>query len=480
MKSYIKFKKKIVLEVLIKTLAISLSLGLISFSVPFLYYKTKGIEYNLLYLILISIGVCLVTFGLLFLILKPNDVKVAKRLDKELKLNEKVQTMIEYKDKDELMISVQREDTLNILSKTSIKNISMKFGILFFIIIILSMSLTVTSLVIPGYEEPEHVHEFIDGVCSCGKIEEVEPDYNLDNWTVKAILELIEEVKKSSMNDELKQKYISKLNSLITDLETVTLEKDVKALVESTIKYIEVELDKVNTNNEVYTILKESNFNVILQIALQINLLKPNELKLLLESVIITISGSSPAINELRPEFLDLLTESNLDKEDNLYKALVTYAEAINNCADKDPSVDVNDRVIEAVRNNLQPIVDEITYQAENKRVAVVVIDGLEAIFKLNDVEIEDSEIDKLPGNDEDDNKQNNQSGQGGLGTGDYLFGSDDLFFDPEKGIIKYGDVYFEYYGDLLSKFEDGTLPEELREFFDYYFGILGGDANKK
>ena len=480
MKSYIKFKKKIVLEVLIKTLAISLSLGLISFSVPFLYYKTKGIEYNLLYLILISIGVCLVTFGLLFLILKPNDVKVAKRLDKELKLNEKVQTMIEYKDKDELMISVQREDTLNILSKTSIKNISMKFGIIFFIIIILSMSLTVTSLVIPGYEEPEHVHEFIDGVCSCGKLEEVEPDYNLDNWTVKAILELIEEVKKSSMNDELKQKYISKLNSLITDLETITSEKDVKALVESTIKYIEVELDKVNTNNEVYTILKESNFNVILQIALQINLLKPNELKLLLESVIITISGSSPAINELRPEFLDLLTESNLDKEDNLYKALVTYAEAINNCADRDPSVDVNDRVIEAVRNNLQPIVDEITYQAENKRVAVVVIDGLEAIFKLNDVEIEDSEIDKLPGNEEDDNKQNNQSGQGGLGTGDYLFGSDDLFFDSEKGIIKYGDVYFEYYGDLLSKFEDGTLPEELREFFDYYFGILGGDANKK
>ena len=480
MKSYIKFKKKIVLEVLIKTLAISLSLGLISFSVPFLYYKTKGIEYNLLYLILISIGVCLVTFGLLFLILKPNDVKVAKRLDKELKLNEKVQTMIEYKDKDELMISVQREDTLNILSKTSIKNISMKFGILFFIIIILSMSLTVTSLVIPGYEEPEHVHEFIDGVCSCGKFEEVEPDYNLDNWTVKAILELIEEVKKSSMNDELKQKYISKLNGLITDLETITSEKDVKALVESTIKYIEVELDKVNTNNEVYTILKESNFNVILQIALQINLLKPNELKLLLESVIITISGSSPAINELRPEFLDLLTESNLDKEDNLYKALVTYADAINNCADKDPSVDVNDRVIEAVRNNLQPIVDEITYQAENKRVAVVVIDGLEAIFKLNDVEIEDSEIDKLPGNEEDDNKHNNQSGQGGLGTGDYLFGSDDLFFDPEKGIIKYGDVYFEYYGDLLSKFEDGTLPEELREFFDYYFGILGGDANKK
>ena len=480
MESYKKFKNKIVLEVLIKTLAISLSLGLISFSVPFLYYKTKGIEYNLLYLILISIGVCLVAFGLLFLILKPNDVKVAKRLDKELKLNEKVQTMIEYKDKDELMISVQREDTLNILSRTSIKNISMKFGILFFIIIILSMSLTVTSLVIPGYEEPEHVHEFIDGVCSCGEIEEVIPDYNLDNWTVKAIIELIEEVRKSSMNNGLKQKYISKLNSLITDLENITLEKDVKELVENTIKYIEVELDKVNTNNEVYTILRQTDFNIILQIALQINLLKPNELKLLLESMIITISGSSKAINEIKPEFLDLLTESNLDKEDNLYKALVTYAEAINNCADRDLSVDVNDKVIEAVRSNLQPIVDEITYQAENKRVAVVVIEGLEAIFKLNDVEIEDSEIDKLPEDEEDDNKHNNQSGQGGLGTGDYLFGSDDLFFDPEKGIIKYGDVYFEYYGDLLSKFEDGTLPEELREFFDYYFGILGGDANKK
>ena len=478
MESFKKFKKKIIREALIKSIVFGASLGLISFSIPYLIIKVKGIEFNILYLILIGLVAMLITFGSLFLILKPSDKKIAKRLDNELNLNEKVQTMIEYIDKDNLMVNLQREDTLNILSKISLKSIAMKFGVLFFVFIIISVSLGATAFAVPGYEEPEHVHEFIDGVCSCGEIEFVDPDYNLDDWTVKAIYEIIEEVRKSEADPYLKQKYITKLDELITGLEDVSKESEVKALVEGVISYTNVELDKVNTNNEVYSVLRVSDYGAVVTIAVQINTLDANELTKALENIIATINGSKDAIAELKPSFLDLIAKSNLDKEDELYKSLFAFADAVNECA-KDSVVNVNDAVKEAVKNNINPIIEVVKAQAENKRVAILIEEGLKDIFRLNNIDIE---IDNLGGDETenpDDKKPVNDSNQGGLGTGEYLFGSDDLFFDPETGIVRYGDVYFGYYGDLLSKFEDGTLPEELREFFDYYFGILGGDANK-
>ncbi len=479
MESFKKFKKRIISEMLIKSIVLAISLGLITFSVPYLIIKVKGIEFNLLYLILIGLGVMLITFGLIFLILKPNDKKIAKRLDKELNLNEKVQTMIEYKDNDNLMVSLQRENTLDILSKTSIKNIAMKFGVLFFAFTIISVTASVVAFAVPGYEEPEHIHEFINGVCSCGELEYIDPDYNLDDWTVKAIYEIIEEVRKSASDANLKQKYITKLDELINELESTTKESEVKTLVERVITYTKVELDKVNTSNEIYTVLKVSDYNAVVTIATQINLLDSNELTKALENIIATINGSSDAIVELKPSFLDLLTKSNLDKEDELYKNLVKLAEAVNACANTGSSVNVNEEVKAAVKGNIDPIIEVVKAQAENKRVAVLIEEGLSEIFKLNNIDIE---VDNLGGEEtenEDNKKPIDDSNKGGLGTGEYLFGSDDLFFDPEIGSVRYGDVYFDYYGELLSEFEDGTLPEELREFFDYYFGILGGDANK-
>ena len=47
--SFNKFKNKILLEVLIKSSTISISLGLIVFMVPYTYYKVTGIKYNQLY-----------------------------------------------------------------------------------------------------------------------------------------------------------------------------------------------------------------------------------------------------------------------------------------------------------------------------------------------------------------------------------------------------------------------------------------------
>ena len=76
---------------------------------------------------------------LLLLIFYPTKIKVAKRLDKEFNLNQKVQTMIEFNDSDTLMSKIQREDTLNILGKTELKKLTMSVSVflLFFAIVTL-------------------------------------------------------------------------------------------------------------------------------------------------------------------------------------------------------------------------------------------------------------------------------------------------------------------------------------------------------
>ena len=179
MESFNKFKKKILVETLIKSLIISLSLGLISFSVPYIFIKVKGIEFSVLYLIIISIGVLLVSFIVMFLIIKPNKIKIAKRIDGQLNLNQKVQTMIEYEKEDNFMINLQREDTLSILSKISIKNFGMKISFVLFLIFGFSCACCITAVAIPSYEEPPIVGP-------------IDPDYVADDWTILAIRNIIE------------------------------------------------------------------------------------------------------------------------------------------------------------------------------------------------------------------------------------------------------------------------------------------------
>ena len=138
--SFNKFKKKMLLEAIIKSASISLAVGIISFTVPYLIIsigKINVIKFFWLFLCLGAITLASIVFGILFLILFPRNLKVAKRLDKELDLKQKVQTMIEYENVDTPMTALQREDTINILSNISLKKFVMKFSVFFFIVFLL-------------------------------------------------------------------------------------------------------------------------------------------------------------------------------------------------------------------------------------------------------------------------------------------------------------------------------------------------------
>ena len=54
----------------------------------------------------LGIVAALIAGGLAYIFLRPNNKKLAKKLDKELALHEKVQTMVEFKDAEDIMAAL--------------------------------------------------------------------------------------------------------------------------------------------------------------------------------------------------------------------------------------------------------------------------------------------------------------------------------------------------------------------------------------
>lgn len=472
--SFNKFKKKMLLEAIIKSVATGLAVGIILFTVPYLIINIGKIELakiNLLFLGIGSISLAIIVFGILFLILYPRNLKVAKRLDKELNLKQKVQTMIEYENVDTPMTSLQREDTINTLSNISIKKFVMKFSVFFFVLVGFASLLGVTSIVMASIDD-----EIVD---NSNDDEDKGPAYDLDNWTVRALLDLIEVVETSNINNELKTPVVNDLNSLLDSLETVEYQSEMKGLVENVINNSSIKLDLINSNNEVFTILRTSTSDIVSGLGTHINALNVDNVNNSIENLYIYLTGDSEtiigALQEFDNDFRVLIKNSVLNKEEPLVKALYKFAEDLKQCEN---SANLYESIAAVIDTNKPVIIDIIRQQAENKVIIEYVIEQLEIIFGLKETENEDgtnSDTNNGQINPTEPPKISDDDNSGGYGTGEVLFGSDDVMFDIEEGVIKYGDVIAKYYGDLVGKFNDGTLPEEYKEFFDKYFNELFG-----
>jgi hypothetical protein len=467
MNNFNKFKKKMLIEAIIKSVVISYSICAICFAVPYLIFYFAKIEFTKTIILLLScIGGATILCALCVLILYPTKIKAAKRLDKELNLNQKVQTMVEFSESDTDMAKIQREDTLNILGNTELKKFSMRFGVFFFVLLALMVVFT-TSVVVTATIEEEDPSNGGGGY--------VEPSYDLDDWTTRALLDLIEVVDKSSIDTELKTPVVQNLRTLLSKLEEVTLEVEMKSLVIQVIADTTLRLDLVNSNNEVFTELKGSDAPIVRELVTQINALNVTNVNNCIENFYVYLCGDeatiSQAISDLDTGFKTLINGSKLNKDEKLTKALLKFANDLSKANGKDG-------VRKAIDDNLDLIVDIIKVQTENNRIIDYTIEQLKIIFGLNenkDDENSGSSDNKPTVNPVEPPKLNPGELQGGYGTGEVLFGSDDIIFDIEKGTVEYGEVIAKYYGQLVGMFNDGTIPEEYKELFDKYFDGLFG-----
>ena len=236
---FLSFKKKIIREFIIKCSILSIALGLMIFGLLFLLDKLSIISFHFGFSILIGVGTMIVVFLCSYFIFKPSDKKIAKRLDDSFKLNEKVQTMVSFKDDETFIVQLQREDTDKRLKDIPVKQLKYKFHFVFIILAILGLGVSITAIAYPSQKSPS------DDVIDPDK------DFTVSEIQIQKLEALIKDINKSKMTDDMKTKYTGEIVLLIAALKNSTKESEMISNV-----------NKVKNNILTYMILENTNVKI--------------------------------------------------------------------------------------------------------------------------------------------------------------------------------------------------------------------------
>ncbi|MGM9969588.1 MAG: hypothetical protein ACI35S_04230 [Anaeroplasma sp.] len=475
-KSFNRFKNKIYFEVIIKALIVAISCGIFTASILILLIKNKIIDFKVLYSIGIGFGIFMVIFIILFILFKPNNVKTAKRLDNQLELKEKIHTMIEFKDDNEYLKNIQRNDAIKKLDNIPTKSLKMKFHFIYLIIPFVALSLLVTTIVIPTKaEEPPYI----------------EPGESTNKAVFKQIEALIKHVKDNEkIDDNTKQTYILELGNLITALDVVDISRNQEIIiVQTTINNVNNYVLQNSVISEISDSLSGSNIDYIQSIKIALDNYDPNDETIINEideafvkiSASLKVNSQSGRIEQLasiRSEFFNKIKSiqgnssiktiiSELDEKCESAVRESTYATLID----------------EAFVDSKIKIFNFFATEYYNGEEAVFIEDSLRSIFSLPKRENGGSDDDN-PGGEIDDPSHSggNESGSdnpGGGGDGTLNGGSDIIFYDPELGYVKCTpEVLAKYLNRIESLLNDGVISQETYDIYYTYYVKLSNTEN--
>lgn len=188
-----KFKKKVWFDILIKCIAAGAAAGLFAVVCTLLPCRLYGVNLLWVYYALIALAGVALGGGAAFLFLRTNDKKIAMRLDKELNLQERVQTAYEFGGAQGDILDLQRVNASSALGSVPLKALPFKnivATILCGAIALLSIPAIplIATLVPPVFASTE-------------EIPEDEKPRPITDWEWKALDELIEYVRASKKAD---------------------------------------------------------------------------------------------------------------------------------------------------------------------------------------------------------------------------------------------------------------------------------------
>ena len=457
-----KIKVKFIVESLLIALFISILLGLLISSILVLTYKQLGLEYDILLFVLCSVGVFLVSFIVSFIILKPNDIKVAKRIDKQMNLKEKISTMLEYEDKEGYIITKQREDAADKLNNLSVKKIKMHFNKYLLILPLIVLPFCLTSILVDSkFEETKPpIEEPISG----------------DPYIIEQIKDLIREVNEDvNLMYPVKEAYVLHLEGLIEaiDVADISRAKEVEA-VNLTITNISLSSSILNSIDDISLALSNSNLAEAHVLGTALASYDSERINSALEDIRSYLNSPSARQRQLNYEELindgfQLVDNERLDADDELY---VEFTNLKNNLAEAITATTTYYSDLENVINNAKKTFEEaVIRQVETLYMANYLEERLIAIFELpNNDEPINPPVPNPPSGDEEPTDPDNG---GGGGHGDTIYAGDDIFYDPDEGLVPYYEVIAKYSAYIEGLVQDGVISEELANYYIEYFNNL-------
>lgn len=501
-----KLKKKYLFEAITASAVIGVSCGLFIIGVLLLSLKLSSVSLNAGYYVLIGICSALLGGAALFLVLRPTEKKVAKKLDDNYVHYERVQTMVAYKGEEGDIVNIQREDTEQKLSQLSKKKRKFNKSLIALIIVpVVALGLFLGGLLVPAKEAN-------DNGDNQGEIPD--PPADVTDFQLVSLNNLIEDVRNSSLGDT-KEPVIAQLESLRDNLEFITTQKELESEVRSTITSIDNIFNKADTYINIGAAMAENEqtewlnslflhsvssyqgyasykvngkFTAFDQVQAVESLIEgyiggaggANETYLIPVKQDYAGLEDEEAIQESLQVLSDLITgglkQSLVSETDALYSGVSAFADGLNVILGKigrGYAIETLQKNIDEAFDNLgTALIPALDVQAYNVIMDDYVRQSLADIFGITPPSNSSSGItDVTPGSD--DEEENNDA-EGGAGRGDTLYGGDGYIYDPNSSQqVQYGEVLNDYYAKAMELLLGGDLSEELTEYIMEYYNIL-------
>lgn len=481
---YIKFRKRLRLEMLLKTAVLSLSAGLFASGLFILIVKLCGADLGSLawlWYLLTALGAVAATCGILLPMLYPTKKRVAKRLDGEFSLSERVQTMIEYEGQQGLLVELQRQNTEERLSALSRKALKPTKIIATALVTVISASLFITALAIPVLatsDEPT--------------VEEENPmDAEDKELLIISIRELITKMEKSLVQQTLKDAVIYRLENLIGIIEATEFFSVMKAGAISAVRGIREDVSDTNSSAKIGQALSDTGNELLKPLGDALLNAASTETKKRLIDICDALKEAEDTgldasffVNE---QFYSVVVNSDVDYDDELKVALLEFILTLSVAV----QINVYDGIEAVAELSHAQIAPILLTQFTNKQTTGEVVTTLMSLFGITESDLvqdgsdgdsdeedkddEDKEDGELSENDKEDDVQQD----GGLSDESVNMGGEGVIYYPKDDkYVHYSEVIYEYSSlanALVSKGElDPSLLDAIRDYFDALSGASG------
>lgn len=476
-------------------------MGIVAAGVTLLGVKLGGKSLELWYYILIGVLPALAVFCTLFFIFRPNSKKVARRLDEDYALEERVQTALQYSSQSGAVIELQRRNAEEILGsvtaakgsyKRSPKNILAAYILPFVLVPIIALCVFVPAIAVPAKTEKP---------TPLSPPDPSDLPFVLTEAHKSGLNSLIDDVEASELSEGLKTKVTGYITDLISDLQAEDMTRGkMQTTVRNCIYDVNADITATDTYYRIASALKNGDLLNFAQAVTAgvganknfafINYLQVEDFSE--NKVILVQQETAEKLAEFRAEFAVNIAEG---AEDKISSAAADIAAALNgsNVSPTDGLYitvydlslklsEIDSVTDQAIQADLDAVFEEFTAEF-NEKLASQSYDiamneyicyRLEDLFGLEHEDFGYQDINPGTGDTGDGDDDDDQNHAGGYGPGDVIYGSDDLVYDPATGeYVPYGELFNYYYSTVLELMTSGNFTPEQQEIITKYYDIL-------
>ena len=465
-KSFKKFKRKVRAQAIASALLLGLGAGLVAYATVTVVTKLLSNTVEPIYYAVFGGGAALLSLILYFLFM-PSDRRLAKRLDRIYSLDEKVATMLELRDDESPFALLQREDADEKLGEKPRKLLKSKPLVAGLLVFVIAVGSALGAFALPVKADGEAPIDEFD-----------------KQWLITAIGELITTVENAYIDDTLKSDALIELRSLLSFIEGSQLLSEMKAEAINTVIAINAALKTANSAEAIGAELKEMSDTEITELGKALTELSGSSSKKALEALGTAVVNAGASDAAFIADIINsCLERTGVRTDDTLYMLFKSLTSAIKN--DYKGSKDKFESAAKTLSST-------VIVQNVNKATMTVVINKLCSLFGIteddikqvdpdSDVVIRDPSLPEETPDDSEAEEPEGNIGSGGLGTGEVIYGSNDLIFDPYTGTYRpYGEIINDYFVKANEQITDGKTSDEISDAVEEYFDILFGGANNE